>query len=161
MQSPQEIWMEEIMQNQSTTVNDPAWQQNGHINTKQVTNNIHWISFAIIHLNSVMASSYIHMVTRHKLSISQQTDEKITSITRPSNILIHADIPRADGQVVVGVLMFPCTSWETGRQTDRQRQRERAVTTGQQLLLTLKHYKGNKSSLYRSSCSAKNINPNT
>ena len=105
-----------------TTVSDPAWQQNGHTNTKQVTNNIHWISFAIIHLNSVMASSYTLMVTRQKLSISQQTDEKITSITRPSNTLIHADIPRADGQVVLGVLMFWCTSWERERERERDRE---------------------------------------
>ena len=151
MQSPQEIWMEEIMQNQSTTVNDPAWQQNGHINTKQVTNNIHWISFAIIHLDSVIASSYTHMVTKHKLYIGQQTDEKITSITWPSNTLIHADIPRADGQVVVEVLMFSCTSWE----------RESSNYTGQQLLLMLKHYNGNKSSLYRTLRSTRNINPKT
>ena len=98
------------------------------------------------------------MVTRHKLSISQQIDEKITLITRPSNTLIHADIPRADGQVVVG---YSCFHAHHEKERQRERERERAVTTGQQLLLTLKHYKGNKSSLYRSSCSAKNINPNT
>ena len=114
-----------------------------------------WISFTIIHLNSVMASSYTHTVTRHKLSISQQIDEKITLITRPSNTLIHADIPRADGQVVVGYSCF-----HVHHEKERQWERERAVTTGQQLLLTLKHYKGNKSSLYRSSCSTRNINPN-
>ena len=116
-----------------TTVSDPAWQQNGHTITKQVTDDSHWISFAIIHLNSVMASSYTHMGTRHKLSTSKQIDEKITSITRPSNTLIHADIPRADGQVVLGVLMFWCTSWE--RERERERGTERTVTTVQQLLL--------------------------
>ena len=47
------------------------------------------------------------------------------------------------------------------RERERERERERAVTTGQQILLTLKHCKGNKPSLYMTLCSTRNINPKT